>query len=140
MVMQEVSRRSAVAMGLAATSMAIAMPAAAQTTDPLAGTDASPAPGVVVRTYAEEHSIIPGFKTVSMRDVILQPGAMTKENAVMMNAMICHIPEGELRVVQEGRTFTAKKNYAWTCNEGTKEHAINDSNAVAIMRILDLKA
>jgi hypothetical protein len=29
-----------------------------------------------------------------MRDVILQPGAKTQENAVMMNAMICHIPEG----------------------------------------------
>jgi hypothetical protein len=140
MAMQEVSRRSAVALGLATTSMAMAMPAAAQTADPLAGTDASPGPGVVVRTYGEEQSIIPGYKIVSMRDVILQPGAMTQENAVMMNAMICHIPEGELRVVQEGKTFTAKKNYAWTCNEGTKEHVVNDSNAVAVMRILDLKA
>jgi hypothetical protein len=58
----------------------------------------------------------------------------------MMNAMICHIPEGELRVVQEGQTFTAKKNYAWTCNKGTVEHVVNDSDAVAVMRILDLMA
>ena len=137
--MQEVSRRSAVTLGLTAAAVAVVKPATAETTNALAGKDTSPAPGVVVRTYGEENSIIPGFKTVSMRDVILQPGAKTKEDAVMMNAMICHIPEGELRVVQEGRTFTAKKNYAWTCNKGTKEYAVNDSNAVAIMRILDLK-
>jgi hypothetical protein len=58
----------------------------------------------------------------------------------MMNAMICHIAEGELRVVQDGKTITAKKNYVWTCNTGTKEHVVNDSNAIAIMRITDLKA
>ena len=138
--MQGVSRRSAVALGLAATSVATVQPTAAQTTDPLAGKDASPAPGLVVRTFGEERSIIPGFATVSMRDVILQPGAQTEENAVMMNAMICHIPEGELRVVQDGKTFTARTNYAWTCNKGTKEHVVNDSDTVAVMRILDLMA
>jgi hypothetical protein len=58
----------------------------------------------------------------------------------MMNAMLCHITEGELRVVQDGKTFTAKKNYAWTCNKGTKEHVVNDGKAVAVMRILDLMA
>jgi hypothetical protein len=138
--MQNVSRRSAVALGLAAASMAVVNPAAAQTTDPLAGKDESAGPGVVVRTYGEERSLIPGFKTVSMRDVIVQPGAKLPEDAVMMNAMLCHITEGELRVVQDGKTFTAKKNYAWTCNKGTKEHVVNDSNAVATMRILDLNA
>jgi hypothetical protein len=33
----------------------------------------------------------------------------------MMNAMVCHILEGEMRIEQEGKSFTAKKNYAWTC-------------------------
>ena len=138
--MQRVSRRSGMALGLAAASVALGKTAAAQTADPLAGTDTSPAPGVVVRTFGEERSLIPGFKTVAMRDVILQPGAQTQQNAVMMNAMICHIPEGELRVVQDEKTFTAKNNYAWTCNKGTVEHVVNDSDAVAVMRILDLKA
>jgi hypothetical protein len=36
----------------------------------------------------------------------------------MMNAMICHIPEGELRIEQEGKTFTAKKNFVWTMQHG----------------------
>jgi hypothetical protein len=120
--------------------MALVNPAAAQTSEPLAGKDASPFPGVVVRTFGEERSLIPGFKMVSMRDVIVQPGAKLPENAVMENAMLCHITEGELRVVQDGKAFTAKKNYAWTCNKGTKEHVVNDSNAVGVMRILDLMA
>jgi hypothetical protein len=64
----------------------------------------------------------------------------TKENTEMMNAMVCHIAEGELTIVQDGKRFTGKKNYVWTCNMGTKEHVINESNAVGIMRITDLKA
>ena len=133
----KVNRRSAVALGLAAASAAIVKPAAAQTTD---YKDTTPWPGVVVRAYGgETPSIIPGFKTVSMRDIIIQPGSKTA-NPPMMNAMVCHITEGELRLEQDGKTFTAKKNYVWTCNKGTKENAFNDGNVVAIMRITDLKA
>jgi hypothetical protein len=139
--MQNIDRRSALSLGLAAAATtAVVKPASAQTTTSPGATETSPAPGVVVRTYGEERSLIPSFKTVVMRDVILQPGAKTKEDTEMMNAMICHIAEGELRVVQDGKPFTAKKNYVWTCNTGTKEHVVNDSNAVAIMRITDLKA
>ena len=138
--MQSVNRRSAVAWGLAAASAAVVKPAVAQTPGSPGATETSPFPGVVIRSYGEEQSLIPGFKTVTLRDVIMQPGAKTKEDTEMMNAMVCHITEGELRVVQDGKPFTAKKNYVWTCNTGTKEHVVNDSNAVAIMRITDLKA
>ena len=74
-----------------------------------------------------------------MRDVIMQPGSKTM-GPPMMNAMVCHITEGELRLVQDEKTFTAKKNFVWTCNKDTKEQAYNDGNVVAIMRITDLKA
>jgi quercetin dioxygenase-like cupin family protein len=139
--MQNIDRRSALNLGLAAAATtAMVKTASAQTAPSSGAAETSPAPGVVVRTYGEEHSLIPSFKTVVMRDVILQPGAKTQENTEMMNAMVCHIAEGELRVVQDGKPFTAKKNYVWTCNTGTKEHVINETNAVAIMRITDLKA
>ena len=135
--MQKVNRRSAVALGLAAVSAAVVKPAASQTTD---YKDTTPWPGVVVREYSgETPSIIPGFKTISMRDLIIQPGSKTA-GPPMMNAMICHITEGELQVEQDGKTFTAKKNFVWTCNKNTKEQASNVSNAVAIMRITDLMA
>jgi hypothetical protein len=97
--MQKVNQRSAVALGLAAASAAVVKPAAAQTT---AYQDMTPWPGVVVRAYdGETPSIIPGFKTVSMRDVIMQPGSKTM-GPPMENAMVCHITEGELRVEQDG--------------------------------------
>jgi hypothetical protein len=134
---QKLNRRSAVALGLAAASAAMVKPAAAQTTD---YKDATPWPGVVVRAYGgETPSIIPGFKTVSMRDIIIQPGSKTM-GPPMPNAMVCHITEGELQIEQDGKTFTAKKNYVWTCNKNTKEQASNTSGAVAIMRITDLMA
>jgi hypothetical protein len=135
--MNKIDRRSALAFGLAAASVTMMRPATAQT----AGyKDTTPWPGVVVRSYdGETPSLIPGFKTVSMRDVIMQPGSKTM-GPPMMNAMICHITEGELRLEQDEKTFTAKKNFVWTCNKDTKEQAHNEGNAVAIMRITDLKA
>jgi hypothetical protein len=138
--MKNIDRRSAVALGLAAASTAMVGPAAAQTPGSPSVRETSPFPGVTIRPYGEEQSLIPGFKTVAMRDVILQPGAKTGEATEMMNAMVCHIAEGELRIVQDGKTIMGKKNYVWTCNKGTKEHVANDGNTVAIMRITDLKA
>lgn len=135
--MNRIDRRSALGFGLAAASAAMMKPAAAQATG---YKDSTPWPGVVVRTYdAETSSLIPGFKTVSMRDVIIQPGSKTM-GPPMMNAMICHITEGELRIEQEGKTFTARKNFVWTCNKDTKEQAFNDGKLAGIMRITDLKA
>jgi hypothetical protein len=135
--MNKLDRRSALGIGLAAASAAMLKPAAAQATG---YKDTTPWPGVVVRAYdGETPSLIPGFKTVSMRDVIMQPGSKT-DVPPMENAMVCHITEGELQIVQEGKTFTAKKNYVWTCNKGTNEQASNKGDVVAIMRITDLRA
>jgi hypothetical protein len=135
--MNRLDRRSALGIGLGAVSAAMMQPAAAQTTG---YKDEKPWPGVVVRAYAgETPSLIPGFKTVSMRDVIMQPGSKTMVPP-MENAMVCHITEGELLVEQEGKTFTARKNFVWTCNKGTKEQASNKGDVVAIMRIIDLNA
>jgi len=135
--MDTIDRRSALAIGLAAASAAIVKPAAAQTTD---YKETTPWPGVVVRTYGgETPSLIPGFKTVSMRDIIMQPGSKTM-GPPMPNAMVCHITEGELQLDQDGKAFTAKKNYVWTCNKNTREQASNTGNVVAIMRITDLMA
>jgi hypothetical protein len=138
--MKKITRRSALALGAAAASAALLKPAAAQTTAGIGWKDTTPYPGVVVRTYgnAETPSLIPGFKTVSMRDIIMQPGSKTA-GPPMMTPMVCHILEGEMRIEQDAKSWTAKENYVWTCNKGTKEQAFNDSNAVAIMRITDLK-
>ena len=135
--MKKLDRRSALTIGLAAASAAVVKPAASQTKD---YTEKTTAPGVVLRVYGEGPSMIPGFKTVALRDVVVQPGAKSVENNVMPNAMVCHVTEGELQIVQDGKTIAGKKNFVWTCDKGTKEHVINNGKVVAIMRITDLKA
>lgn len=135
--MKTFNRRSVLKIGLAAASLAAVRPATSQMAD---YKETARGPGVVQRVYGETPATIPGFNTVSLRDVIVQPGAKTKENNVMRNAMVCHVTEGELQVVQDGKTITAKKNYVWTCNKGQTEQVINNGNVVAIMRVTDLKA
>jgi hypothetical protein len=69
---------------------------------------------------------------------VIQPGGKTPDN-VMMNDMLCHMTEGELSVVQNEDKFTMKKGDVWTCaKEDTTEGTQNTSNAVAIMRVIDL--
>jgi uncharacterized cupin superfamily protein len=135
--MTSFDRRSALTIGLAAASAAVVKPAASQTVD---YKETPREPGVVSRAYGESPSMIPGYKAVSLRDVVVQPGAKTKEGNVMQNDMVCHITEGELQVVQDGKAYTAKKNYVWTCSKGQTEHVINNGKVVGIMRITDLKA
>jgi hypothetical protein len=95
------------------------------------------APGVRAVELGKGAAMIPGYKTVSLIDLVFQPQSNLPVSA-MPNAMICHITEGELMVLQDGKEFQAKKNHVWTCAEGTKEGARNDANALAVMRIANL--
>src|SRR5262249_61226916 len=114
--MKRIDRRPAAPLAPAPVSPLMANPPPPQPAAGIGTKDASPYPGVIVRTYgdAATPSLIPGFKTVSMRDVIMQPGSKTS-GPPMMNPMVCHILEGEMRIEQDGKSWTAKKNYVWTC-------------------------
>jgi quercetin dioxygenase-like cupin family protein len=130
-------RRSVLALGLA-TASAFALPrsAAAETYAPTEGKEI--APGVRQIDLGKRDAVIPGYKTVSMRDMVYQPGASTS-NPGMKNAMVCHCLEGELQINQgEGMEFIAKKGDVWTCAEGTPETTTNAGDTVAIMRVTDL--
>ena len=137
--MDDIDRRTALGSGLAAVTIpAVSIkPAAADTT---AGTkDKELAPGVVERMYGQVPSMVPGFKTVQLRDIILQPKSHTQTNS-MPNPMVCHIVEGELRIIQEGKEMKAPKNFVYTCNTGIKEEDFNEGSVAAIMRVYDLIA
>jgi len=70
--------------------------------------------------------------------MIFEPGASIPPRE-MMNAMVCHITQGGLKVTQNGKDFVAKKDHVWTCTKGTTtEGATNTGTTVAIMRITDL--
>ena len=96
------------------------------------------APGVRQVDLGKRDSMMPAYKTVSMRDVIYQPGSKT-QSPVMQNDMVCHCLTGELHIDQgEGKQFTAKTGDVWTCAKGMPENTTNNGSVVAIMRVTDL--
>jgi quercetin dioxygenase-like cupin family protein len=135
--MLDIDRRSALAIGFAGLSgLVLPEQAAAQTYGPNEGKELTQ--GVRQIDLGERESLIPAYKKVRLRDIVLQPGGRTPDNA-MMNDMLCHMTEGELAVVQNDKQFTVKKGDVWTCAKGiSTEGTQNKNNAVAIMRIIDL--
>jgi quercetin dioxygenase-like cupin family protein len=133
--MEEIGRRSALALGLAAAAApALVSPRAAmaQAYGPDEGKEI--APGVREIELSQREAIIPGYKTVKMLDFVFQPGSHGPQET-MESDMVCHMLEGELRIVQNGREFRAKKNDVYTCAKGTTEEDWNEGNAVAVMRV-----
>jgi quercetin dioxygenase-like cupin family protein len=133
--MEDVDRRSTIVLGLAAASAFVF--AGSGVAEAAVGDETEPAKGVKIKILGEGPAMVPGFKTVRLRDVIVQPGSSNPASA-MKNPMVCHITEGELQVTQDGKPFTAKKNFVWTCNTGTMEGVANKGSVVAVMRITDL--
>jgi hypothetical protein len=66
-------------------------------------------------------SDIPAYATVSMRDIVYQPGSKS-DNPAMANDMVCHGLEGELQVSQgPGKQFVAKTGDVWSCMKDMPE-------------------
>jgi hypothetical protein len=105
--MEGMARRSALALGVAAAAtpafVSLRPAAAAETYGPDEGKEV--APGVRQVDLGERESLIPAYTTVSMRDIVFQPGSNTPNNT-MKNDMVCHITEDELRVVQNDQKAT----------------------------------
>jgi quercetin dioxygenase-like cupin family protein len=93
--------------------------------------------GIERKTLKEFETMIPGFKTVRLRESTFQPGASTPVRT-MSNAMICECTLGSFEITNDGRTFTANKGDMWTCRKDGTEGAMNKGTSEAIMRIIDL--
>ena len=138
--MEALDRRSALALGLATAATLPALftptPAFAQRYRPDEGREI--ASGVRRVDLTKRASEIPGYATVSMRDIVFQPGARA-ENPAMANDMVCHCLEGELHVSQgPGTQFVAKTGDVWSCKKGMPEADVNNGSTIAIMRVIDL--
>jgi quercetin dioxygenase-like cupin family protein len=134
--MESMDRRLVLGFGLASSALVLPTVAAAQTYGPDEGKEVGP--GVRVVDLGERESIISAYKMIKLRDVVIQPRAKTPDNE-MKNDMVCHMTEGELAVVQNGKEFTVKKGDVWTCAKGiTTEGTQNKGSVVAIMRVIDL--
>jgi quercetin dioxygenase-like cupin family protein len=86
----------------------------------------------------ERESVLPAYKRLRMRNIVIQPGASTPDN-VMMNDMLCHMTEGELAIRQNDNRFTVRKGDVWACaKDNTTEGTRSSGSTVAVMRIIDL--
>jgi quercetin dioxygenase-like cupin family protein len=134
--MEAMDRRSMFGLGLLASTLALSRTAAAQTSGPTEGKELGP--GVRQIDFGERESLIPAYGKVRMRDIVVQPGALTPER-MMMNDMVCHMTDGELAVKQNDKQFTVKKGDVWSCAKGiSTEGTRNKGSTVAVMRIIDL--
>lgn len=137
--MDHMSRRSALSLAMAATAVAAGTaPVLAQGSALTPGQGDKLPPGVSRKNWGTRNSMIPAYKSVAMVDIIYRPGAKSA-NPSMPNDMVCHVPEGELRVTRkDGTNFTAKKGDVWTCVKGEDEALENTGKTVAIMRVINL--
>jgi glyoxylate utilization-related uncharacterized protein len=138
--MEDLNRRSALALGLtAATAMpllALATPAGAAEIVPTYGPNdgKETAPGVRVNEVGTWDSDMTGMKSILVLDIVFQPGAADKES-VMDNDMVCFITAGEFKIKKADKEFTVKKGEYYTCGKGKTDHATNISKEVGIHRI-----
>jgi hypothetical protein len=138
--MEDIDRRSVLALGFATAATLPAVmtptPASAQRYRPDEGREI--APGVRRIDLTKRASEIPAYATVSMRDVVYQPGSKS-ENPGMANDMVCHCLEGDLHVSQgPDKQFVAKTGDVWSCMKGMPETNVNNGSTIAIMRVIDL--
>jgi quercetin dioxygenase-like cupin family protein len=137
-IMSQMGRRPALALGLAvAATPALTRGAAAQMQTPGSDQGEELAPGVRLVQFGKGPSIVPAYKSLSLFDVVFQPGSHLPQDT-MKNDMVCHMAEGELRAVQNGKEFRFKKGDVWSCATGTTEEAWNEGSTVAVMRVIDL--
>ena len=133
--MKHLNRRHALLSIAAASALLPTGGAAAQSSGASEGREI--APGVRRVEYSKRETMIPNYKTVSMRDNIYQPGASTSGGS-MPNDMVCHMLEGELTVDTGSGDNLYKKGDVWSCAKGLPERSKNTGSTVAIMRIIDL--
>ncbi len=134
--MEHLNRRHALLSIAVASTLGSAGGAAAQSSGPTTeGREI--APGVRRVDHTKRETMIPNYKTVSMRDNIYQPGASTSGSS-MPNDMVCHMLEGELIVDTGSGDNLYKKGDVWSCAKGMPERSKNNGSTVAIMRTIDL--
>jgi hypothetical protein len=139
--MEDVNRRSAIALGLTA---AAATPLFALT-GPALGADLKYGPndgqdigaGRRLIEVGTVESQIDAYKTIKIIDVTYAPGASDPDDDAPMDSdMVCHIMAGEFTIQKTGLDpYTVKDGMLYTCGKGKKDKATNLSNVMGIHRI-----
>lgn len=136
--MKDMNRRSALALGLAATAatplLISAGPAVAKTKEYGPNDGKELAPGVRLVELGTFKSDIPAYKSINMVDIVFQPGAVAAP-MMMDNDMLCYITAGEFTIKKPDREFKIKAGEMYACAKGTTDGATNTSKVVGIHTI-----
>ncbi|CDX19903.1 conserved exported hypothetical protein [Mesorhizobium sp. ORS 3324] len=134
--MKTMNRRSAIALGVTAAAVAplftTAAFAKAKKYGPKEGKEI--APGVRVVEVGTGNSDIPAYKSISIVDVVFQPGAHAPQS-VMDNDMVCTITSGAFTIKKVDKEFKLKVGDMYTCSKGKTDEATNTSKEVGVHRI-----
>jgi quercetin dioxygenase-like cupin family protein len=134
--MKAINRRHTIAFGLTAAAamplFTLASAAKTKSYGPKEGKEI--APGVRVVEVGTGNSDIPAYKSISIVDVVFQPGAHAPA-MVMDNDMVCTIAAGEFAIKKADKEFKLKEGDMYTCSKGKTDEATNTSKVVGIHRI-----
>ena len=135
--MENLNRRSALFLGVAlAPVVGVSHPAsAASMYGPDAGKEVLP--GIREIDLGKWPIRIARYKRAEVADYLFAPGSEFPEE-LMTNDTICQIMEGEIWVKQGDKAYTAKAGHVFTCAKDTFEADKNQSNAPAVMRVINL--
>jgi hypothetical protein len=138
--MDDIDRRSAMSLGLtlavATPLVALATPAAAAMYGPEDGKEIMP--GLRQVMIGEYPATFGGYAKVVVSDYIYAPG-MAEPSSAMPNDMICQMMEGELLTkLRDEAPSVSKVGRIWTCAKDALEQNTNQSDAIAVMRTIDL--
>ena len=134
--MKTINRRSAIALGVTAATVAplFATATFAKTKKYGANEGKEIAPGVRVVEVGTGNSDIPAYKSISIVDVVFQPGAHVPAT-MMDNDMVCTITAGTFTIKKADKEFKLKVGDMYTCSKGKTDEATNTSKEVGVHRI-----
>ena len=116
--------------------VALATPAAGAMYGPEDGTEIMP--GVRQVKLGEFPATFGGYAKAVLSDYIYAPGVV-EPSSPMMNDMICQMVEGELLTkLRDEEPSVSKTGHLWTCAKDALEQNTNQSDAIAVMRTIDL--
>lgn len=129
------NRRSATALCMSATATPLLISAAQAKIKKYGPTDGKELyPGVRLVELGTFHSDIPAYKSITMVDIVFQPGAVAPETP-MKSDMVCYIAAGEFKIKKVDKEFTVKEGEMYTCSKGKTDASTNVSKVVGIHRI-----
>src|SRR5262245_9139534 len=137
MTMQNVDRRTAIALGAAMFAPATLLPTPARPEIYAKHSGLAVMPGIRRIDLGRWPAPLANYRSVSMADYVIAPGSGFPA-ANTWHDTICHVLDGEVRV-RKGREFKLSAGSVLVCAKGETKEIANPGELDAVMRFILLK-